>query len=126
MFFLPDQPGTVILVDDEDGIRLVVSRVLKMKGFKVIECVNAHEALNAVKEYPEAKLLITDMVMPGMNGEQLIEKAMKLNPELKALLMSGYSAQFERHTGDKSLPFFFISKPFVLTDLLAKIQEILK
>lgn len=124
--FLPSQSGTIILADDEDGIRLVVSRVLKMKGFEVIECTNAQEALSAVKTLPEAKLLITDMVMPGMNGEQLIEQALKTNPYLKAILMSGYSNQFERHTGETKLPFSFISKPFVLTDLLAKIQEVLE
>ena len=55
-----------------------------------------------------------------------IEEALKINPRLKTILMSGYSAQFERHTGEEKLPFKFISKPFVLTDLLAKIQEVLK
>ncbi|MGN0919335.1 MAG: ATP-binding protein [Alphaproteobacteria bacterium] len=124
--FLPSQSGTIILADDEDGIRLLVGRVLKMKGFEVIECTNANEALSAVKTLPEAKLLITDMVMPGMNGEQLIEQALKTNPYLKAILMSGYSNQFERHTGETKLPFSFISKPFVLTDLLVKIQEVLE
>ena len=124
--FLPIKSGTIILADDEDGIRLVVSRVLKMKGFEVIECTNATEALKAIKEHSKAQLLITDMVMPGMNGEQLIEKAIKINPNLKTILMSGYSAQFERHTTDKKLPFTFISKPFVLADLLLKIQEVLQ
>ncbi len=124
--FLPSQSETVILADDEDGIRLVITRVLKLKGFLVIECTNAKEALEAVRDNPKASLLITDMVMPGMNGEQLIEEALKINPRLKTILMSGYSAQFERHTGEEKLPFKFISKPFVLTDLLAKIQEVLK
>ncbi len=123
--FLPSESGTIILADDEDGIRLVVSRVLKMKGFEVVECTNAKEALLAVKTLPEAKLLITDMVMPGMNGEQLIGESLKINPYLKAILMSGYSNQFERHTSKEQLPFSFISKPFVLTDLLSKIQEVL-
>lgn len=124
--FLPSKTGTIILADDEDGIRLVVSRVLKMKGFEVIECTNAKEALEAVKTLPEAKLLITDMVMPGMNGEQLITESLKINPYLKAILMSGYSAQFEKHTGQEKMPFVFVSKPFVLSDLLTKINEILE
>lgn len=124
--FLPSKTGTIILADDEDGIRLVVNRVLKMKGFEVIECTNAKEALEAVRTLPETKLLITDMIMPGMNGEQLIEEAIKINPYLKAILMSGYSAQFEKHTSHGKMPFSFISKPFVLSDLLAKIQEVLE
>ena len=86
----------------------------------------AKEALEAVKTLPETKLLITDMVMPGMNGEQLIAESLKINPYLKAILMSGYSAQFEKHTGQEKMPFAFISKPFVLSDLLAKINEILE
>lgn len=124
--FLPSKTGTIILADDEDSIRLVVSRVLRMKGFEVIECTNAKEALETVKTLPETKLLITDMVMPGMNGEQLINEAIKINPYLKAILMSGYSAQFEKHTSHGKMPFTFISKPFVLSDLLAKINEILE
>ena len=124
--FLPSGAGPLILADDEDSIRSVIKRVLKMKGFDVIECTNAQEALKAVQEYPQTQLLITDMVMPGMNGEQLIEKALELNPNLKTLLMSGYSTHFERHTGNEKLPFFFISKPFALAELLEKIQEILK
>ena len=124
--FLPSQSGSVILADDEDSIRSVIRRVLKVKGFDVVECTNAQEALKAVQIHPQAELLITDMVMPGMDGEQLIGKALELNPNLKALLMSGYSAHFERHTGNEKLPFTFLSKPFTPTDLLEKIQEILK
>lgn len=124
--FFQNTSGTIILADDEDGIRMVVKRALTVKGFHVIECRNAQEAINAVQEHPEAKLLITDMVMPAMDGEHLIQSAKELNINLKCILMSGYSAEYERHESDKNLPFTFISKPFVLTDMLATIQKVLK
>ncbi len=123
--FFQTSGGTIILSDDEDGIRTILKRALSLKGFNVIECQNANQALEAVRQNPSAQLLITDMVMPGMDGEHLIQAAQNINPKLKSILMSGYSAQFERHASNKDLPFTFISKPFVLNDLLNTVQKVL-
>ena len=106
---------------------MVIKRTLTLKGFDVIECQNATQAINAIKSDPDIQLLITDMMMPGMDGEQLIQNVKTLNPNIKAILMSGYSNQFEKHTANNgSLPFSFLTKPFVLDDLLNLIQKVLQ
>lgn len=124
--FLPQQTGKIVLADDEDGIRLVIKRALTVKGFQVIECQNATQAINAVKSNPDVQLLITDMMMPGMDGENLIQNVKLLNPDIKAILMSGYSNQFEKHTANTQLPFTFLTKPFVLDELLKIVQKVLQ
>lgn len=123
--FLPNKNNRVVLADDEDGIRLVIKRALTVKGFDVIACQNAAQAIAAIQENPDIQLLITDMVMPGMDGEHLIKAAKELNKDIKAILMSGYSHEFERHTANTPLPFTFLTKPFVLDELLNTIQKVL-
>lgn len=124
--FLPNKNNRIVLADDEDGIRLVIKRALTVKGFDVIACQNAAQAIAAIQENPDIQLLITDMVMPGMDGEHLIKAAKELNKDIKAILMSGYSHEFERHTANTPLPFTFLTKPFVLDELLSTIQKVLK
>ena len=124
--FLPKATAPILLVDDEDGIRTVTARALKAKGFDVIECANAEQGLQALKKHPQIQLLLTDMVMPGMDGETLIYKVKKSYPHIPCLLMSGYSDAFEKHTSDSAKDFDFISKPFTLADLLEKVKEILE
>ncbi len=124
--FLPQHKGKIVLADDEDGIRLVIKRALTVKGFDVIECQNATQAIEAIKTEPDVQLLITDMIMPGMDGEHLIQTTKELNSDIKAILMSGYSHEFERHTANTPLPFTFLTKPFTLDELLTTIQKVLK
>jgi two-component system nitrogen regulation response regulator GlnG len=66
------------------------------------------------------------MMMPGMDGEHLIQNVKQLNPNIKAILMSGYSNQFEKHTANTPLPFTFLTKPFVLDELLRLVQKVLQ
>lgn len=124
--FLPEHKAPVLLVDDEESVRSVTSRAFQTKGIEVIQAPNAEEALKILKNNGNFQLLITDMSMPGMNGEQLIKEAQKLYPDMPCLLMSGYSESFEKHTSGKAKSFEFIAKPFVLADLLTKVKEILE
>ena len=124
--FLPEQKAPILLVDDEESIRAVTARALQTKGIEVIQASNAEEAIKILKDKKNLQLLITDMVMPGMNGEELIKEAQKLHASLPCLLMSGYSESFEKHTSDKTKNFYFIAKPFVLADLLTKVKELLE
>ena len=124
--FLPEPKAPILLVDDEESIRAVTARALESKGFEVEQAPNAEEALNILKGKNHFQLLITDMVMPGMDGEHLIKEVKKKMPDLPCLLMSGYSDSFEKHTTHKSQDFHFIAKPFVLADLLSVVKEILE
>jgi len=124
--FLPEPKAPILLVDDEESIRTVTARALQTKGFEVEQAQSAEDALKILKEKTHFQLLITDMVMSGMDGEQLIASAQKLFPDLPCLLMSGYSESFEKHTAHRAKNFDFIAKPFVLADLLTKVKEILE
>lgn len=120
------QTPTLLLVDDEDGVRLVVSRVLKSKGFNVIECANAEQALEELSKRSDIDLLLSDMIMPGMDGETLIKRAREAYPKMKALLMSGYSEDLARHGSNENKDLDFIAKPFELNQLLAKVKEVIE
>ncbi len=116
---------TVLLVDDEDAIRTVAARALKSKGYIVTQCSGAEEALDLFKAGQSFDLLLTDMIMNGMNGEQLIGAVKQICPTQKIILMSGYSEEFARHGSGQSTDFTFLAKPFSLTDLLEKVQLVL-
>ncbi|MBQ4472276.1 MAG: response regulator [Alphaproteobacteria bacterium] len=124
--FLPTPQSPILLVDDEESIRTVATRALQLKGFEVESAANAEEALKILKTKTNFQLLITDMAMPDMDGEQLIKEAKKINPKLPCLLMSGYSESFEKHTSDKAKNFDFLAKPFTVPELLTKVKEILE
>lgn len=123
--FLPQAKAPILLVDDEEAIRMVTARALAAKGFDVVQAGSAEEALTHLQA-TSFQLLITDMVMTGMDGEHLIDEAKKMHPNLPCLLMSGYSKSFEKHTAQQSAKYDFITKPFVLADLLQKVKEILE
>ncbi len=124
--FLPEPKAPILLVDDEESIRTITARALQTKGFEVEQAASAEAALAILEKNKNFQLLITDMIMSGMDGEQLISSAKKLLPDLPCLLMSGYSESFEKHTSHKAKNFDFIAKPFVLADLLTKVKEILE
>lgn len=124
--FSPLQTPTLLLVDDEDGVRLVVARVLKSKGFHVIECANAEQALEELSKRSDIDLLLTDMIMPGMDGETLIKHAREAHPKMKALLMSGYSEDLARHGSADNKELAFLAKPFELSHLLEKVKEVIE
>ena len=117
----------ILLVEDEDPIRLFSSRVLKEKGYDVLEARDGIQAMQMVKTQTDIALIITDVMMPGIDGPALISEVHKLTPHVKALFVSGYP----KDAIETSLPphltqRYFLQKPFSLTDLVAKIQEILK
>lgn len=120
------RPATILLVDDEASVRTVTARALKTSGFEVIACANAAEALVHLKERGDISLIITDMVMPGMDGETLTREAQKIHAAIKSILISGYSEAFARHGSEQHSGFVFLPKPFELAQLLKKVQELLE
>jgi len=115
---------TILLVDDEDGVRKLVQAVLKSNGYDVIEASNGNAALAAFeKNAHKIDLVLTDVVMPQMSGFELGQHLAEKAPNLRILYMSGYR---DNPTGSGSeVPRNFLHKPFTPDTLLAKIREVL-
>ena len=116
----------ILLVEDEKFVRDVACEILEAEGYEVLSARTGMEALNLFKHSGPIQLLVTDMVMPGMNGRDLADKLTSICPGLKTLYMSGYNEEFGDHplpSLDASLP--FLSKPFTAESLSAKVKELL-
>ena len=111
-------------MEDEDGLRSLNARGLRSRGYSVIEASNGIEAMEALEEKDGAvDLVVSDVVMPEMDGPTLLREMRKRNPNLKIIFVSGYAEE----AFDKSLPeneqFAFLPKPFALSALVEKVKE---
>jgi two-component system, cell cycle sensor histidine kinase and response regulator CckA len=119
--------GTVLLVEDEDAVRLFGARALRNKGYKVVEAKTGDSALDIVREMGgEIDLMITDVVMPQMDGTTLIREARKLFPNLKIVCISGYAEEQFRQNLEGFENVHFLPKPFSLDQLAAKAKEAMR
>jgi PAS domain S-box-containing protein len=117
---------TILLVEDDGPILKFGKRILEELGYAVLSFASPTEATKLAEEQvSEIDLLITDVVMPGMNGRELSEYLQHLYPNLKTLFMSGYTANVIAHRGVLEDGVSFISKPFSKKDLAAKVRDIL-
>jgi PAS domain S-box-containing protein len=124
-----DMPGqeTILVVEDEPIVLELVTKLLKMKGYIVIATTNPLEAINIVRDCAgKINLLLTDVLMPEMNGDELAQKLLTDFPSLKCLFMSGYTADIVTHTGLLDEEIHFIQKPFAFDSLIAKVHEVIK
>ena len=122
----PTVPGqkTILVVDDEPIVLEFVTTLLEMKGYTVFATSNAHEAFRLAREHAgNINLLLTDVLMPEMNGDELAKKLLAAEPSLKCLFMSGYTADIVTHSGFLGEDIHFIQKPFTLNSLIAKVKE---
>lgn len=115
----------VLLVEDEDSVRAFAARALKNKGYTVVEAESAENALDLIVAHPDVSLLLSDMVMPGMDGATLAGKLRHDRPELRVILMSGYSEDVARDNLADHPDYAFLPKPFTLKNLAAKVKEVL-
>jgi len=123
----PRGTETILLAEDEQDVREVAREFLESGGYTVIEARDGAEALKRVEKYEDAiDLLVTDMVMPGMTGQELSTRLLQSRPEIRVLYMSGYSerAAVDSARGDSSMR--LLSKPFSRWALLRAVHEILK
>lgn len=123
----PSQRGeTILLVEDEPGVRNLVRDTLKEDGYIVLEASNSAEALLLCEQHPgQIHLLFTDVVMPGLSGRQLAERLLPLRPELKILYMSGYTDDAIVRHGVLEPGVAFLHKPFTPQILARKVREVL-
>ncbi len=118
--------GTILLVEDEEGVRHVVKRMLAFKGYSVLTARDCREALNIGRSHPEPiHLLLTDVAMPVIGGRELAERLASIHPEMKVLFMSGHTEDAMLRRGVRESAINFIQKPFRTDQLLRKIGEML-
>jgi CheY-like chemotaxis protein len=116
--------GTVLVVEDEDSVRRLVGSILERAGYRVLCAGSAAEGL-LLLEHLDAplNLLVTDIMMPGLNGRQLSEHVAAMYPGTRVLFMSGYASEHVIKRGLLAPHMAFIQKPFTVSDFLAKVRE---
>lgn len=117
---------TILVVEDHEEVRNMVANSLKRYGYTVLEARNGEEALKLAAAHSGAfDLLITDMVMPGMNGRDLADRLTVLHAGLKVLYVSGYATNLIAEKGVLDAGMAFLHKPFSMTTLAARVRELL-
>jgi two-component system cell cycle sensor histidine kinase/response regulator CckA len=117
--------ATILVAEDEGGIRNLVSRILSAGGYRVLSAGSGEEALELLKRRSQPiDLLLTDVVMPRMSGSELAERVLKLQPDTQVLYMSGYTDNVIARHGVLNNENTFIQKPFTREDLLRKVEPL--
>lgn len=113
---------SVLVVDDEPTVRMLVVETLEEQGYTAMEAADALSAIEILKSPERIDLLVTDVTLPGQNGRQLADAAKQIRPELKVLFMTGYAHNVEVGNGG---PAEIITKPFSLDRLAKKIRAMM-
>jgi PAS domain S-box-containing protein len=122
----PRGQETILVVEDEPAILELAATILERQGYTVLAAPTPAEAIHLATRHPgPIHLLLTDMIMPGMNGRDLANSLLAANPHLKSLFMSGYTAGAIGHHGVLDADVSFIQKPFSINELAAKVRETL-
>lgn len=117
---------TILIVDDDDSIRSLILDTLQPLGYNVIPASRGAEALELSRmNNQKIDLVLSDVIMPGMNGRQLIDTILQEHPETKAILMSGYTDNVIAHHGVLQSDYILINKPLLPITLAGKIREVL-
>ncbi len=120
------QRQTILLVEDEKMIRRVMSEVLEREGYRVLACADPREGIDVCQQYGgQIDLLLTDVVMPGMNGREMANQILKILPKLRVVFMSGYTENVLMHEGQTEPQIEYLQKPFKLETLTRKLAKVL-
>jgi two-component system cell cycle sensor histidine kinase/response regulator CckA len=121
---IPRGTETILVVEDEVPVKRLMSRLLRVQGYQVHEAGNGTEALELLRKHAaKVDLLITDVVMPDLNGPALADRARALSPKVKVLFISGYRDGELRRLGVPDLGPNFLQKPFTTVDLATKVRQ---
>ena len=122
------EPATILLVDDEELLRAGVQEMLEMSGYRVITATNGHEAMACLKQHA-IDLVITDLVMPKMDGVDFVEQLRQIWPDVPVIVVSGSTRNIMQRYGIESIQVpgadASLSKPFKGVDLMSQIKELL-
>ncbi|HEX6132631.1 MAG TPA: PAS domain S-box protein [Longimicrobiales bacterium] len=117
---------TILLVEDEKSVRDLATRILQRRGYKVIAAADGNEAIEAAERaHGRIHLLLTDVIMPGLNGQDVAERVRALRPDVRVLFMSGYNEEAVLRHGVLAAGSAFIEKPFSPSALLDRVRAIL-
>lgn len=119
--------GRILLVDDEDGLRSIVSSLLSERGYEVVEACDGEEALAILEEEREPfHLMISDVIMPGMDGPSLLKAAQPYLKNTRVVFVSGYAEKDFSRTLDSQTHVSFLPKPFTLPELAERVKQELR
>ena len=116
---------TVLLVEDEAGVRELMREALVEAGFKVIQACDGQEGLAVARVAPQLDLLVTDVGLPGLNGRQLADAVREIRPDLKVLFITGYAESAASPSGFLASGMAILTKPFVLGTLVERVRSML-
>jgi CheY-like chemotaxis protein len=116
---------TILITDDEASVRLLLAEMLAYLGYRVLSADGSAAALRMLDSHPEIRLLITDVLMPEMNGRELVDEALQRHPDLKILFTTGYagSVALADRTRGQSPP--ILMKPYAIEDLALRLKALL-
>lgn len=117
---------TIALVEDNESVRKLAQVLLKQNGYNVLVSENGEDAMNMLNNHEgPVSLMLTDVIMPGINGRDAYQMSRKKHPDLKVLYMSGYTSNVIAHHGVLEQGVQFIQKPFTVLQLLTKVRQVL-
>lgn len=122
---VPGKGETILVVEDDESVRKVLPQLLERLGYSVRVAGSVEEGFDEVNSFRHIDLLLSDVVMPQMNGRQFSERVQSIRPGIKVLFMSGYTEEAIGHQGILESGLHFISKPFTEKALSRKIREAL-
>jgi len=118
---------TILVAEDEDGVRSLTREVLEKYGYTVLEAANGEEALKVAEQHEgHLDLLLSDVVMPRMGGPELAQALLAKRPSVKVLYMSGYTDHPMVRRGVVNAGVAFLQKPFTPTVLVSRVREVLE
>jgi two-component system, cell cycle sensor histidine kinase and response regulator CckA len=121
------QDGTILVVDDAESIRKLVCAMLRQDGYRCVEACDGLEALELLQHATESvSLVLTDMIMPNMNGAELAKEVSRMLPEVRIIFMSGYSDDPVVQQVEQTVSYHFLPKPFTSTALIEKVRQSLE
>ncbi len=115
---------TLLIVDDDSSVRRLATRTLQEAGYCVLEADSARAALGVIQERPDVRIVVTDVVMPGLSGEALARRVWEMLPTLPVLFVSGYADQFS--PGETAGPWAFLQKPYHGEGLLEAVRTLVR